>query len=82
MWKKAPLEMNWVEKGTGSSDSESEEESNQIEVSHVPDSVTKVILKTYFEMPKSGGQKGAVTDCKELGKGVFLVTFRDPKGVK
>ena len=82
VWKKAPLEMNWVEEGNGSSDSESEEESNQIEVSHVPSSVTERLLKAYFEMPKSGGQKGAVIDCKDLGKGVFLVTFCDPKGVQ
>lgn len=64
----------------------SEEEPNQIEVHNVPDTVndkpiTDKHVTAYFEGAKSGGCANAVAECKQIRKGVFNVTFYDPKGV-
>ena len=53
---------------------------NQIEVSNVPEGVTKEVLQAYFELAKSGGCANAVADCTKIGPRRFYVTFHDPKG--
>ena len=59
-------------------ESESENNPNQIEVHNVPEAVTEKLLKTYFELDKSGSCAGAVADCKKIKHGAFIVTFHDP----
>ena len=81
-FKKETLQMKYVEETLcepKGSDSE-EDEPNQIEVCNVPDTVNEKILKLYFEGEKSGGCDGAVAECKKIQQGIFIVTFRDPKG--
>jgi poly [ADP-ribose] polymerase 10/14/15 len=79
--KKADLEMRWLKEEGPSEreESDSEDECNQIEVHNVPSSVTENMLKTYFEMNKSGGGRNAVADCKQVREGIFTVTFHDPR---
>ena len=81
--KKADLEMRWLKEEGPSEreESDSEDECNQIEVHNVPSSVTENMLKTYFEMNKSGGGRNAVADCKQVREGIFTVTFHDPRGM-
>lgn len=81
-YKKQELQMKWVEETSSEEDeSDSDFEPNQIEVHNVPDRVTDEGLKAYFEMTKSGGSSDAVFECRQVGKGVFIVTFQDPKGM-
>ena len=78
IFKKVTLQLSFVKEA---SKTEPSEDLNQIEVSNVPDSVTKEALQTYFEMPNSGGCADAVAECTKIGPGKFYVTFRDPKGM-
>ena len=81
-YRKVSLQMSWVEERSGTSESDSDDESNQIEVHDVPSSVTEKTLKAYFEVNKSGGCKGAVSDCKQIKEGVFVVTFFSHEGMQ
>ena len=77
-FKKAVLQIQLVE---DKDESDSEEPPNQIEVHNVPETVNEKLLKTYFEMAKSGSCTGAVADCKKIKHGVFIVAFHDPTGM-
>ena len=77
-FKKEVLEIRLLEH---KDEADSEATSNEIEVHNVPESVTKKVLKTYFEMGKSGGCPGAVADCRKINEGTFIVTFHDPLGI-
>ena len=82
-FKKKPLRLSFVQEAPSESDeSDSEEEEpRQIKVSNVPDAVDEELVKVYFEGTKSGGCVNAVAECTQIQKGVFLVTFHDPKGM-
>ena len=71
--------MNFVEE-ISSAQEESDSQCNQIEVHNVPAAVSDKLLKAYFEGARSGGCTNAVAKCEQTQKGVFIVTFHDPKG--
>ena len=81
--KRKPLQFSFVQKAPSESDENDseEEEPRQIEVSNVPDAADEELVKAYFEGNKSGSCANAVAECTRIQKGVFLVTFRDPKGM-
>ena len=64
-----------------SEESDSDDEPTQIEVHNVPEKITEYYLKTFFERPRSGSQANAVSSCRNVGGGVFIVSFHDPKGI-
>ena len=77
-FKKEVLEIHLLEH---KDEADSEATSNEIEVHNVPENVTEKVLKTYFEVGKSGGCPGAVADCRKINEGTFIVTFHDPSGI-
>ena len=80
--KREKLQMKRVEEASSHDDeSNSDIEPNKIEVHNVPDKVTDDVLKAFFEMDKSGGSDGAIDECRLIRKGVFILTFRDPRGM-
>ena len=82
-FKKKPLLFSFVHKAPSESDEceSEEEEPRQIEVSNVPDAADEEMVKAHFEGNKSGGCANAVAECIQTQRGVFLLTFRDPKGM-
>lgn len=77
-YKKIPLQISWVKEPTMCLE---EDKPNQIKVYNVPSDVKEKVLKTYFEVARSGGCKNAVADCKKIETGVYVVTFHDPQGM-
>ena len=80
--KRAVLQMRKLEEvAQESEESDSDDKPTQIEVRNVPEKITEYYLKTFFERPRSGGQANAVSSCRNIGDGVFIVSFHDPKGI-
>ena len=77
--KKEQLQLKFVEEVSCAAE-DIDYQSNQIEVSNVPHTVSCELVTAYFEGPKSGGCANAVAKCKKTEQGVFIVTFHDPNG--
>lgn len=62
------------------SEDESKDSCVKIEVKNLPSSMKTSVVKKFFELPKSGGFDGAVTDVSITEPGVFQITFCDHNG--
>lgn len=62
--------------------SEEEQKGNTtIEVVHFPTTVTVEAVEAFFEMSRSGGCEGAVSNVVTVKPGVFHITFHEHKGI-